>query len=463
MSYLGAAESVVQGRGLRIPNSGWSDPDSTSELKLFPPGYSLALSIPIRLGIAPYTAGRIVQAGAAFVTVTLTSALALELAGTWAAVMLTAILCLTPALIEDHLSILSEPLYLAMLSVFLSVVVRRPDRPLWHGLAAAAANGVRYIGGSLVAAGTLLALARPGTWRQRITRAAQAALPALLLGALWVGLVRGKPGQPPTTALVADFHLGDALADFRDALQLWLGPSPEDAKWALPLALVVTVLLVGVLLRGFRKLFSEAKPAPAVVRLWAAIGAITLGHFGVLLFSRIFVGHEIPFDSRLMSPLILVFEVLLIVLLLLDHELLKLPRGAGIALVAVLWVMGAGGWFRELWQDVHVDGSDYNDREWRQSPTLDWIRSDSGRARVLFSNHPVPIWFHTGRPSRDLPETSEPDSLAAFARVLDQQHGAVVFFSDTTWDPDVMIDSLAIGVPLRLVAQFSDGRVYVRP
>ncbi len=75
----------------------------------------------------------------------------------------------------------------------------------------------------------------------------------------------------------------------------------------------------------------------------------------------------------------------------------------------------------------------------------------------------MPIWFHTGRPSRDLPETSEPDSLAAFARVLDQQHGAVVFFSDTTWDPDVMIDSLTLGVPLKRVAQFADGSVYVRP
>jgi hypothetical protein len=82
---------------------------------------------------------------------------------------------------------------------------------------------------------------------------------------------------------------------------------------------------------------------------------------------------------------------------------------------------------------------------------------------VLFSNHPVPLWFHAGRPSRNLPESLDPDTVAAFARTLAAQHGAVIALADTSWAPEVKLDSLAAAVPLRVVARFGDGVVYEGP
>jgi len=463
MSYLGAAVSVAEGRGLRIPTAGWSDPDSTSELKAFPPGYSLALAVPIRLGIAPQTAARGVQAAAAGVTVGTIASLALSLAGPWAAVLVTGLLLLTPALVEDHLSVLSEPLYLMLQALFLLLLIRQAERPLRYGVVAALAAGVRYLGGSLVAAGVLWALCAGGSWTARLRRAMLAALPALVLGIVWVLAVRGTPGPPPATSLVADLHLDSALAELREALVLWLGPGPEDAPWTLTLALVTGVLFIAVLIRHSSRIPWPRWRNEPVAGLWLAAGLITLGHFGVLLFSRVFVGHEIPFDSRLLSPVMLLFELLVAVAIVAQWDGFRVPQRAGAVLVLLAWSYGAQGWLREEFGDAEQNGWDYNQLLWRNSPVVAWARGDSGRRYVLFSNHPVPLWFHAGRPSRNLPESLDPDTVAAFARTLAAQHGAVIALADTSWAPEVKLDSLAAAVPLRVVARFGDGVVYEGP
>ena len=115
----------------------------------------------------------------------------------------------------------------------------------------------------------------------------------------------------------------------------------------------------------------------------------------------------------------------------------------------------------ELVQDARTNGWDYNEYDWQRSATVAWARDDRGHA--LFSNHPVPLWFHAGRPSRDLPQSLDPDTLAAFGQVLRERNGAVLVFADTSWEPGVPVDSLVAAMGLSLVARFGDGAVFERP
>ncbi|MEO8030509.1 MAG: glycosyltransferase family 39 protein [Gemmatimonadota bacterium] len=461
MSYVGAAVSLAHGQGLRIPFAPWNSTDSTSHLKAFPPGYSLLLSIPIRFGADALQSGRVIQAVAAAVTVTVVATLAMQLAGPWAALLAALLLVMTPALVEDHLSILSEPLYLMLVALLLMLLLRRGESALVHGTVAALGLSVRYLGGSLVAAAVVWALLQGRDWPHRFKRAAMAALPAAILGALWILDARGGAGRPPASELIADWHLGGALGELREAVVLWLGPGPEDATWVTALALLSAMLGTLLLYRAVRQIEWPRWRTDSLPALWLAAAAIIVCHLGVLLFSRIFVGHEIPFDGRLLSPLIVVMELLFAVTLAGFWPTWGRAARAGVLIVLLLWLFGAQGWDRERMEDAHTNGWDYNGLVWRDSPTLAWARQASGR--TLFTNHPVPVWFHAGRVSRDLPQSVAADSVAAFARALEAGHGAIVFLADTSWQPGVPLDSLIAAVPLRVVARFADGAIYERP
>jgi hypothetical protein len=107
------------------------------------------------------------------------------------------------------------------------------------------------------------------------------------------------------------------------------------------------------------------------------------------------------------------------------------------------------------------EGSDFASLEWRDSPTLAWVRAH-GAGHALFTNWPVAVYFHLGRASRDLPASLDSTTLAEFAERLRRRNGVVVAF--TAPSPDVASpDSIARRLALRPVARFSDGVVWEAP
>ena len=117
--------------------------------------------------------------------------------GRWPAALLLA----TPALVLDHARVLSEPLCLALLAATLALMVFS-NRPLLYGLTAAAAGLVRYAAVPAGGAAVLWAFGLHGPVRERVRRAALAALPtAAPLGGRDAALtprVRGR--EPPRAA-----------------------------------------------------------------------------------------------------------------------------------------------------------------------------------------------------------------------------------------------------------------------
>jgi len=193
-SYVGAAASLVRLGSYRVPTSGWAAMDTTEPLTHFPPGLSTAIAAPMLLGVPALQAGRLILVVAAFVTWAGLVAFLARVAGLPTAVGVGAAALCTPALVNVHLSILSEPPFLSALVGVLAGMwamsrSRRSSATLWTGLACGVSVMLRYAGFSLTLAAAGWALMGPGRREEavwpRVRRAALVAAPSILMVAMW--------------------------------------------------------------------------------------------------------------------------------------------------------------------------------------------------------------------------------------------------------------------------------------
>jgi len=460
MTYLGQAESLVHTGKLYAPYTDYWDPDSTARKGTFPPGFSLAISLPMLFGASAPTAATRVEAVSALVGVTTLVWLVEGVAGLGAGLLAGGFALATPAFIELHFTTLSEPLFLALLLVTFAAMVRSPERPLRYGVLAALVSMVRYVGIGVPAAAVVWAFAQPARGRFRVQRAILAGIPALILNVIWMIRCSLGDNYVPLELDFIDTNLSKNLEQAREALGGWLAPSLSESRWETPVAVLVGLVLALLILRSVLRLPWGRWSEDLATRFFLAAGLLGIAHIGVLVYSRVLIGHEIPFDSRLLSPLFLLGEATTAVTFALSW-----PRWRGwqrglTAAVLALWFVGAGLWLRDEIDDVRDNGWDYNSYAWRAAPLVQWIRGQ-GRDYELFSNNPVPIYFQAGRPSREVPMSTSPDTVADFGRVLKEHHGAMIGFSDTTWLPAAHPDSLARLLGLREVARFDDGTVWL--
>src|SRR5262245_51874188 len=144
MSYLAAADSLNRAGDLRVPFAEWSSRDSTERLRDFAPGFSVAIAALETASVSSERGATWVEAASAFATVAgstlLVSAATTPAVGAAAAVAVL----VTPALVEDHTIVLSEPLFLALLVTMLALAAAERPRASALGVVAAAAVLVRY-------------------------------------------------------------------------------------------------------------------------------------------------------------------------------------------------------------------------------------------------------------------------------------------------------------------------------
>ncbi len=455
MSYLGAAESWAAGHGLRIPYAAWSDPDSNSALRIFAPGFPITIGVAIKLGASPVQGARVVQAlAAAFTAVTLAWLLDL-LAGAAAAALGCAAILLLPAIMRDYIAVLSEPLFMACLSLAVLLMVTRPARPFGYGLAAAAAATIRYAGLSLAAATALWAFAQPGDLRSRARRAAVAVAPTLLLAALWIVRTALVARSAPVGVGRPALALGDALVQAAGAVAFTLAPALDDTRWLGPAAVLVLVLAIATLAWN-----SRVGLAPAERSLHIVLGLFGTCYVGLVVAAKVFVGHDIPLDLRILSPLMLCAALALVVALRKGLVRWPVPMRAIAVLAIIGWLAGSVLSAKELVDDIGMNGYDFAERNWKESETLAWLKRE-GAGYALYGNHPVPIYYYLHRSSRDLPSTLAPDSLRRFAARFAAAPAALVVFGDTTWRSAVPGDLLASRLNLRAAVRLHDGTVWL--
>jgi hypothetical protein len=462
MSYLGAAESLVRHGTLRIPAASWDDADSTSPLGHFPPGYSLAMAIPMALGAPPIQAARGLEAAAAFATVALAVWLVGGLEGAGAGAVAGVLLLVSPSLAFDHWQVLSEPLCLALLMATLALM-SRSRHPLLYGTTAALAGMVRYAGASAGGAAVLWAFGRSGKPGERARRAALAAVPTVVLHALWVVRTELESGVVRTFGLRGD--LAPSFRELSATLGAWLAPR-VSVPWGRGLiAVAVGAAGAAALWRALRARSSEgaaavATRAPLQGFLWAAL-LLAACYAALVLFSRLFVDEGIPFDERLLSPFILLVEVAAVGALAGAWRGWRKRTRVAAACVGGLWLAASGWATVKAVADATDGGWGYASDEWRGSAVGQWLRVNAQR-RPIYSNNPPAVYFLTDRPSRDLPERLDPDSVRAFGRLLAERGGVLARFPydfETVAAPD----SLARRLALPLLAAFPEGAVWGAP
>jgi hypothetical protein len=487
MQYMGAAESVAAHGIYQIPSAPWWSTDSTSALAHFPPGLPTVLALPIRLGMAPPQAARLVNALAAAVTAAVVVLLVSEATTLLAGALAVLALFTMAAMHLVHLSVLSEPLFLACTALTVAAMTRRGTPPLLMGIPAAVGILTRYAGLALVGAVALWAFADgAGTLRARLRRAALALLPALLLQGAWVIRTKriGGPAQIRHFAFYGD--LGPMLRQGGATLRDWLVP---DAGWggggggttdAMPyqgwVALAAALVLAALIATGVRRAWAmrhardatppaegvPAGPHDAPWRLLAACGLLSICYLGMVVVSRLVADPGIPLDERLLSPLFLLATVAIATSIALWWRAPRRGRGHALARLAlagalVAWGAASAARTRDEAEAALTWGSDFASERWRGSALLDWART-SGARYPLYSNWPSAVYFHLHRPSRGVPDANEREAFAEFADSLRARGGVVLAFTV----PDASVatgEQLRRVAGMRVMAELEDGIV----
>jgi len=194
------------------------------------------------------------------------------------------------------------------------------------------------------------------------------------------------------------------------------------------------------------------------VRLLAATGLLIASYAAVLVVSRAVADPNIPFDERILAPVMLLGATLAAtgIALWWRSTTSELSR---IAVVGALlgWWAAAASHTRNEARWVFEHGSDFAGDQWRHSDLIDWARTE-GTAYPLYTNWPVMSYFYLRRPARDVPRLEESARMSAFADSLHVRGGRILAF---TWPgiEYVPVDSLVKLPGLRVVERRADGVV----
>jgi hypothetical protein len=448
MSYMHAATTLAHGSGLRDVNRDWRDADSTMPLAHWPPGYSVAIAGAERVGFGALEGARYLDALAAFATIAMIVWLVASAAGIGAGIAAGLIVMVTPAVVQVHESVLSEPLFIALLVLTLATMVRAPARPWLSGTIAGIASIVRYAGVSLVGGAVLWQLLRAGTARQRITRAAIAGIPAAVIQGAWVLRTVHSAGPSAIRKISVYGELSSTLREGWRTMSAWLVPGMGEGL-GIFVAAAVAVLVV-VALWESRPLRARQKPALAAVLLAAC-------YIGLVLASRLIADPGIPLDDRLMAPLLVLLEIAMVLLVAPAWRLWPVPARILVALLVAAWWGAALRVSGTSARYAVGTGNDFAEDCWRDSPIVAWVRANGG-GHALFTNVPEPLYFHSARLAHELPEESDSAMMRRFVDTLAARHGLVIAFDETCGALNKR-DSVLGKLPLREIATMPTGRV----
>lgn len=462
MAYTGAATSLVRQGRMRVPTAKWSRPDSTSSMSLWPPGFPAAIALPVYLGASPIQSARWINVLAAAVTAGAIVALIAGPLGVSAGLVAAAIVFATPAVLDAHISVLSEPLFIALMSLLLLAMVYARDRLLLLGVLATALVMVRYAGAAAPAAVVIWTLidARHD-WRSRIRRAATVALLPLIAIALWFARVAMAPDRHATPKLSLYGGWSATLTQGRDAVAEWLAPLLSDGPVQRLVALVMVIALAAFIVTATIDTAGNRLRQLRVGGVATLLGAVSLlgaWYVVVVLASRAFVGGTIPLDWRILAPLIILVEIAAVTAIGYWWRAYHFPVRAAIAAVALAWFGAASTATVNDAVYATTEGSDFAGSSWRMSPLIAWVR-DHAVGRPIYSNWPPALYFYAGRVSRELPDSTDAGRISEFANRIRSDHGYVVGFDERS--PDfISPTTLARKLDLRQVVRTADGTVW---
>lgn len=462
MAYMGAATSLVHQGRMRVPTAEWDRRDSTSTLSLWPPGFPAVIALPVYFGASPTQSARWINILAAAVTA---GALVLLIAGPLglsAGVIAAVVVFATQAVFDTHISVLSEPLFIALMLLFLSAMVYARDRLILLGVLAMAVVMVRYAGVAAAAAAVVwMLIDSRRDWRARVRRAVTVALLPLIAIVLWFARTAVAPDRHATPKLSVYGGWGGTLIQARDTFAEWLAPLLSDGTLQRSIALLVAVALAGFIITAASDTTGNRLRRLRVGGVSTLLGATSLlgaWYVVVVLASRAFIGGTIPLDWRILAPLIVLIEIAVVTAIGYWWRAYHFPVRATIAGLALIWIGAAMTVTVNDAIYAATEGSDFAGTRWRLSPLAAWVH-DHATGRPVYSNWPPALYFYAHRIARELPDSTDPGDVSGFADQIRADHGYVVGFDERS--PDFMSPAtLARDIGLRQVVRTADGTVW---
>jgi len=415
MFYLGSAETLAHGGGVRAPIGPWEAgaADSLTVTSHYPPGFSIALGTVIRLGATPTAAAKIVRAVSLGLTVGITVILVASIVGTLAGALAGIMVMISPFVVFTHTIVFSEPVFTVFVVATIALMVTRPDRPLAYGATAALALGVRLIGVALTGAATLWAFSRPGNLRTRATRAAIAFVPSIVLQGIWLAYVAANHGGD---ARKFGWY-GPAMPLVRKLLGInlwWFWPTPDTVSgvWVVGMKGVMLVLFVVLIASAWRD--NRARP------LLTILGLVFVLYNLVYITDRLVMDWPNNFELRNFS----VADVLLAIAAATSVGVVWPRQRALITAAIVAWLGAAAYGSATFLRDAARETAVYNAAA-RASAILSWVRADPYH-REIYTNWNARVWRVTDRRTRNLPLVFNADTIKALGAAMARTHGVLI-------------------------------------
>jgi hypothetical protein len=450
MSYLSAADSFVENGSPRVPFNDWSSPTGTERLQHFPPGFPLAIAALRSIGVPSERSAAWVEAAAAFVTIAGIVLVVAADVGTVAGAVAAVAVAITPAFVENHYVVLSEPLFLALLVAFLAAAARRAS-PWALGIVSAAALLVRYAGLALpLAAVVWCGVERPS---RRVLSALSAGAPgvvAFIVWKRWAGHIRRYGWQT---------GFGATLREGARTVQAWLVPAVTPSPLRRGLAIAAAAGLAVIVVRGA---CVAGKEQTSALRLLAAAG-LTAASYGLFVVaSRLFADGGIPFDNRILSPLFLLATVAIVTALAVQWRSLSAAIRGAVVTAAVAWSIGSARIVAADVAEICDDGWGFASADWQGSELARWLHGP-GTSYELYSDNAPALDSLVHRPSRMVPDSTDDETLHDFARVLAVRPSAIVAFAEPDAPPGARGDDFARRLGFREILRSDYGNVFVDP
>jgi hypothetical protein len=301
-------------------------------------------------------------------------------------------------------------------------------------------------------------------------------LPGVVLLGAWVVRTRSSHDAGAIRKFALYGALGPTLREGAATLRDWIVPDPlaqdpQSAGDRIPhrglIALAACVVVISLVIVGARRAWQsrprgESAGSPIhselAARLIAASALLAVCYIGVVVASRVAADPNIPFDTRMLSPLLLLLETGAAtgIALWWRGASSVVPRAAvGVALT--VWMIGSASVTRGEARAALTWGSDFAGEEWRRSELLRWARLEGG-AYPLYSNWPGPVYFYLHRPAHYLPAIADTAHLAAFTDTLRKRDGRILAFAVAGME-FVTPERLARLPGLRVVARLNDGLI----
>jgi hypothetical protein len=419
----------------------------------------------------------------------------------WAALSISGLFLVDPALINAYTSAMAEPLFLlaevvGMLLVLVYLDDHRPRLLYLSAIVGGLGFLTRYPGAVFVATGALcLVLFGSGRFWSRIKEGIVYTSVAVAPVAVFVAWSNIRYRGITPRGVKGTFDIIPGLADFfRKIPQLIYSWKPVTAQmirlpgvdpdllraWAKPVAIAAVIALFIFLVVSLGRLRAQMRAnhlKAAVLRIPTAFLILQAGYLAFFGIAYVVTSPTPDVDGRTVLPLL---PALLITLVSVGYILTRSWSGATwIRVVAAMCVLGSIAGFTVIsappLDQLHQNGAGYTSPMWRRSATIQAAK-DLPTDIPLISNEPIAVLFYVGRWPHEMTVTGDPSLASTFTRYGDggddmesifRDQGAALILFDTIYTQiggefkgmtDARVKALTEG--LRLQFQGDDGAIY---